>query len=91
MDTPYQAPLTPEQLAAVEAGGGYAQCQDPKSHVIYHLIQQPEPSAIDDDYVREKIEEAYADIARNGFRPLDMSAIKAELHRRIRAKTDVAH
>jgi hypothetical protein len=37
------------------------------------------PPTIDDDYVREKIAEAYAD---GEFAPLDMAAVKAEFHKR---------
>ena len=82
METTHQAPLTPEQLAAINAGGGFAHCEDPTTHVHYQLIQC-EPRTIDDDYIRAKIEEAYADPA--GFKPLDMAAIKAELQRRLAA------
>jgi hypothetical protein len=85
METHVQAPLTPEQLAAIHAGGGFAQCEDPTTHVLYHLIQFDPPS-IDDQYVRRKIEEAYADAAEIGFEPLDMVAIKAELNRRLATK-----
>lgn len=84
METTHQAPLTPEQLDAINAGGGFAQCEDPTTHVRYQLIQCEQPT-IDDDYIREKIEEAYADPA--GFEPLDMAAIKAELRRRLAANT----
>jgi hypothetical protein len=84
MEPTYQASLTPEQLAAIAAGGGFAHCEDPTNHVQYQLIQL-DPSAIDDNYVREKIEEAYAD--RTGVGPIDFSAIKAELNRRLAAKS----
>jgi len=84
METTHQAPLTPEQLAAINAGGGFAQCEDPATHVRYQLIQCEQPT-IDDDYIREKIEAAYADPA--GYEPLNMTAIKAELQRRLAAKS----
>ena len=48
----------------------------------YQLIQV-EPAAVDDEYIRAKIEEAYNDPA--GVQPLDMAAIKAELKRRLAA------
>lgn len=86
METPYQAPLTSEQLAAISASGGFAQCEDPQTHVLY--IIQVEPSSVDDVYVREKIDEAYADAIVNGFAALDMAAIKAELNRRLSTKVD---
>ena len=87
MEPTYQAALTPEQLAAINAGGGFARCEDPTTHVPYQLIQC-EPTTIDDDYVREKIDEAYADSANDGFAPLDMAAVKAELNRRLSAKQE---
>lgn len=88
METPYPAPLTPEQIAAIHAGGGFASCEDPTTRVHYHLIQVEPAATVDDDYIREKIEEAYADAAESGFEPLDMDAIKAELNRRLAAKQE---
>ena len=79
MDASFQTPLTPEQLAAVHAGGGFARVEDPATHQVYFLIEQSVPPIIDDEYVREKIAEAYAD---GGLEPLDMAAVKAEFHRR---------
>jgi hypothetical protein len=49
MNTPYDAPLTPEQLAAMDATGGFANCVDPTTDTRYRLVQY-EPSTIDDDY-----------------------------------------
>jgi hypothetical protein len=82
MEPTHQVSLTPEQLAAINAGGGFANCEDPATHVHYQLIQV-EPGTIDDDYIRAKIEEAYTDGA--AIQPLDMAAIKAELNRRLSA------
>jgi hypothetical protein len=90
METTYQAALTPEQLAAINAGGGFARCEDPTSRVLYQLIQC-EPTTIDDEYVRQKIDEAYADSAKNGIAPLDMAAVKAELQRRLSRRQDSSH
>jgi hypothetical protein len=85
MENSFQVPLTPEQLAAINAGGGYAQCAYPINHIHYQLIRF-DPNAVDDDYIRAKIEEAYSD--PTGPEPLDMGAVRAELQRRIRAKSD---
>ena len=82
MEPTHQVSLTPEQLAAIQAGGGFAICEDPSTHMQYQLIQV-EPAAVDDEYIRAKIEEAYNDPA--GVQPLDMAAIKAELKRRLAA------
>ena len=76
------APLTPEQLAAITAGGGFARCEDPTTNLQYQLIQV-EPITLDDDYFRAKIEESYADPTPP--EPLDMAEMKAELHRRLAA------
>ncbi|MGD9633693.1 MAG: hypothetical protein AB7G28_05255 [Pirellulales bacterium] len=79
MEPSVQIPLTPELTAAVHAGGGFAQVEDPNTHRVYYLIEQAAPPTIADDYVRAKIDEAYAEGA---FEPLDMAAIKAEFQRR---------
>ena len=79
MDIPLQASLTPEQLAAVQAGNGFARVEDPNTHRIYILIEQSGTPTISDDYVRGKIDEAYAE---GDVGPLDMEVIKAEFRRR---------
>jgi hypothetical protein len=79
MDSLRIAPLTPEQLAAVQAGNGFARVEDPTTHRVYLLIEQPDVPPISDDYVRRKIEEAYAE---GDVGALDMQAIKAEFRRR---------
>jgi hypothetical protein len=87
MEPTYQAALTPEQIAAITAGGGFARCEDPTTHVRYQLVQIESPN-LDNEYFRGKIEEAYADAGEQGFQPLDMAAIKAELSRRLAAKSN---
>jgi hypothetical protein len=79
MDASFQTPLTPELIAAVDAGGGFARVEDPTTHRVYFLIEQEETTTLGDNYFREKIEEAYAE---GGLEPLDMAAVKAEFHRR---------
>ena len=82
MEPTHSVSLTPEQIAAIHAGGGFALCEDPSTHVQYQLIQV-EPAAIDDDYIRAKLQEAYDDPTE--VQPLDMAKIKAELARRLAA------
>jgi signal transduction protein with GAF and PtsI domain len=82
MESAYRAALTPEQLAAINAGGGFAQCEDPTTHVHYHLIQY-EPTTLDDDYIREKLAEAQADIDRGDVAEWNVNEIKRELHERL--------
>jgi hypothetical protein len=90
METTYQAALTPEQVAAISAAGGSARCEDPTTHVQYQLVQLA-PTRVDDHYFKEKIEEAYADAGEQGFQPLDMGALKAELSRRLATKANSNH
>jgi hypothetical protein len=78
METPYPAPLTPEQLAAIHAGGGFARCEDPTTRVHYQLIQVDPAAAIDDDYIREKLAEAQADVDRGNVAEWDPEEIKRE-------------
>jgi hypothetical protein len=63
MEPTYQASLTPEQLAAIAAGGGFARCEDPNTHVHYQLLKF-EPPTLEDEYIRQKLEEAALDIER---------------------------
>jgi hypothetical protein len=85
METTHQLPLTPEQLAAINAGGGFAHCEDPTSHVHYHLIQY-EPPTLDEEYIRAKLAEAQADIDRGDVAEWDLAEMKRELSVRIANK-----
>jgi hypothetical protein len=85
MEPTHQVSLTPEQLAAINAGGGFAHCEDPATHVHYHLIQYELPT-LDDDYIREKLAEAQADIDRGNVADWDVEEINRELHARLANK-----
>jgi len=82
MDTPSLNPLTPEQIAALEAGDGIMVGQDPTTHRVYLLMEQVEPT-IDDDYVREKLAEAQASIDRGDVAEWDVSEITSAARSRI--------
>jgi hypothetical protein len=82
MDLPSPAPLTPEQLAAVNSGDGYARFIDPSTCVVYHLIAQTEPVTVDDEHVREKLAEAQADVDRGDVAEWNAAEIKQELRDR---------
>jgi hypothetical protein len=73
----FQAALTPEQLAAITAGGGFAHFEDPTNHIHYHLVQY-EPPTLDDDYIREKLAEAQASIDRGDVADWDVEELKRE-------------
>ena len=81
MHTDRQAALTPEQLAALAEGDGYACVQDPQTGHFYVLIEQQQPTN-DDDYVREKLEESRASFAAGKGVPWDIDQIKAEVRKR---------
>jgi hypothetical protein len=83
METSYQTPLTPEQIAAVNAGGGYARCEDPTTREVYHLVRQGAAVLIDDEYVREKLLEAQADIDQGRVADWSLDEIRNELKQRI--------
>jgi hypothetical protein len=83
MDVPFPAPLSAEQLAAINAGDGHARLIDPGTQVVYHVIAQVEQPTISDDYVREKLAEAQADVDRGDVAPWDAAEMKRELYERL--------
>ena len=89
METPHSAPLTPEQLSALDAGDGFARFEDPQTHIVYTVTREPAEREYDDDYIREKIAEAYAG-GDKSFKPLDMDAIRAELTRRVELRNSAS-
>jgi signal transduction protein with GAF and PtsI domain len=82
MDNTFQVPLTPEQLAAINAGDGYARCEDPTTRIHYQLVQF-EPSTLDDNYFREKLAEAEADVARGLVAEWDIEEVRREVQSRL--------
>ena len=85
MKHPQPAPITPEQLAALQQGNGCTELRDPSTDRLFFLIEQVEPT-IDDDYVREKLAEGIAASERGEVAAWDVEAVRAELHRRIAEK-----
>jgi hypothetical protein len=81
MENTFQVPLTPEQLAAINAGGGYARCEDPTTRIHYQLVQF-EPSTLDDNYIREKLAEAQADVEHGRVAELNFDELRRELQSR---------
>lgn len=85
MHTDRQAALTPEQLAALAEGDGYACVQDPQTGNFYVLIEQHEPT-LDDDYVREKLKESQASIDRGEVFEWNVEDVKAKVRKRLSDK-----
>jgi len=82
MDTPSLNPLTPAQIAALEAGDGFMVGHDPATNRDYVLIDQVE-ATIDDEYIRTKLAEAQASIDRGEVAEWDVDALKSELRLRL--------
>jgi hypothetical protein len=85
MDIDCQTPLTPEQLSAVAANGGWARVKDPNTQRVF-VITEEIPPTVDDDYIREKLAEAEAQSLRGEVAELDMDEIRAELRSRLANK-----
>lgn len=88
MDAPRQVPLSSEQLAAVREGEGFAHLLDPNTRQVYFLTEPITPT-IDDDYVREKLDEAQASIDRGEVSDWNVDDIKAELRKRLAKKAEL--
>lgn len=82
MEPAHLAPLTPEQLAAMTAGGGFARCEDPSTHLQYQLIQV-ETTTIDDEYILARLAEAQEDVDQGRVADWDVDEIKREVYERL--------
>ena len=85
MEAPNLTPLTPEQLIALEAGHGIVHAQDPATHRAYLLIEEVDPT-IDEQYVREKLDEGISAIEAGEVSEWDAEQFKAQLVQRSDAK-----
>ena len=74
--------MTPEQLAAVQAGHGIVHLQDPATQRTYVLIEEGQQPSLSEDYVRAKIEEGLAESARGESQTWDVDQFKNDLIRR---------
>jgi hypothetical protein len=85
MEPTFQASLTPEQVAAINAAGGFANCEDPLTHLRYQLMTCDPPS-LDENYIREKLAEAALDIECGNVADWDANEIKAVCRERFENK-----
>ncbi len=81
MNAPLQISLTPEQIAAVQAGAGCAWFEDPITHRVYLLAEQ-DGVRLDDDFVRGKLAEARKESELGQCEPWDSNHLKSELRAR---------
>ena len=82
MSTAGHVPITPDQLAAIAAGNGFAHVEDPATHRVYLLVEQGKAPSLSDDYFREKIAAGIAERDRGECQPWDVEQLKADLRRR---------
>jgi hypothetical protein len=74
--------VTPEQVAAVAAGNGFAHAEDPITHRVYLLVEQGQAPNLADDYFRQQLAEGLAESERGESEPWDVAAMKSDLRRR---------
>lgn len=87
MSTTGHVPITPEQLAAIAAGNGFAHVEDPTTNRVYLLVEQGKAPTLSDDYFREKIAVGIAERDRGECQPWDVEQLKAELRNRHSARS----
>ena len=85
MSTMGHVPITPEQLAAVAAGNGFAHVEDPTTRRVYLLVEQGEAPTLSDEYFRAKIAEGIAESDRGECQSWNVEELKSELRRRLSA------
>lgn len=81
MSTTGNVPITPEQLAAVLAGNGFAHVEDPVTHRVYLLVDQGTAPTLSDDYFRDKIAAGIAERDQGECQPWNAEQLKADLRR----------
>lgn len=83
MHTPYP-PLTPEQRQAIATNGGLPiHVEDPDTHKLYVLVEQPQDVPVDDEYIRNELAKGIAAIEAGERTPWDPKRIKQEGRRRL--------
>jgi hypothetical protein len=85
MSTAGHVPITPEQLAAIAAGNGFAHV--PATHRVYLLVEQGKAPTLSDEYFREKIAVGIAERDHGECQPWDALQLKADLRRRHAARS----
>jgi len=71
--------LTPEQRQAIAASGGLPiQVEDPDTHKIYVLVEQPREVVLDDEYIRHELSKGLAALEAGQRIAWDPERIKQE-------------
>ncbi len=86
MHAPYPQ-LTPEQREALAASGGLpVHVEDPDTHKLYVLVEQPQDKVLDEEYIRNELSKGLAAIEVGDRVPWDAERIKQEGRRRLAAR-----
>ncbi len=78
--------LSPEQIAAVAAGDGFAYWEDPETHRLYLIVDKGVAPAPTEEYFRAKIAVGITESERGESRPWDSEMMKRELRVRFKSK-----
>jgi hypothetical protein len=79
--------LTSEQREAIAASGGLPiHIQDPDTHKIYLLMEQPEARSLDDAYIQEALSNGIAALERGERVSWDPERVKQEGRKRLAAR-----
>jgi hypothetical protein len=86
MQAPYPR-ITPEQHQAIVASGGLPiQLEDPDTHKIYVLIEQPKDNALGNEYMHEALSKGIAALEKGERIAWDPERIKQEGRQRLAAR-----
>ncbi|TWT37885.1 hypothetical protein KOR34_28510 [Posidoniimonas corsicana] len=88
MDANQLPPLTPDQLHALAAGHGVAEFVDPTTNRVYVVSESGGTMALDDAYIKQKLDEARADAKAGRFTEgFDVESFLAEARERRGARS----
>ena len=82
MDALNQTYITPEQIAAIEAGHGFARAEDPGTRRVFLILEQGPAPTLSNEYFQGKIAEGLAESDRGESKPWNVEELKADLRRR---------
>jgi len=86
MQAPYPQ-LTPEQRQAIAASGGLpVQVEDPDTHKLYVIVEQPDGGPLDDEYIRGELDKGLSALDTGERVSWDPDRIKREGRRRLAAR-----
>jgi hypothetical protein len=76
-------PLTPEQIAALTAGNGFAHVEDPETHRKYLVVDQGAAPTLAEEYVKKKVLDGISELDSGLGKTWDPDSIREQLDRRL--------